>query len=865
MKKITIQFIIIIFCFIPIHAMESDEPFLEKTRIFYRNLDPPNVDFRYNYRIPSLVVTEDGTVLAFVSKRKAPKDYDRLNIRDWGHESDVSLLRSTDKGTTWEEERIIASMDSVDIHCGPALIDYQTGRIFKFMRFHPAWDYDSSKQYAFNVPLQKMRDDEYGDYYVFSDDDGQSWSEPEPIYLPYPEDAYGCGVGNGIHGIQLTRGRLIIQAKYFFLNDQSEEVTHRVLFYSDDHGQTWNHGASIESPGVAMSTQEFPIVEYKPNEIYINFRSDDGYRLILYSLDGGLTATNPVQDKNLPGPKCHAGLIRFPSESESTILFCCPGMQYGGDVSSVEARYRLTIYFSKNGGNNWLYRRVVYRGRSAYSDIAVLPDSSIICLYESGRNDLHDFMEFARFNLAWVKEYVETDSLYQETSVFQAGTEGYYLFRKPTIIQAPNNDLIAFCEGRKNSNSDTGDIDVLMKRSVDNGLTWSDVNVIWDDSVNTCCNPSPVIDRESGEIFLLMTWNNGADDESAIIDQTSIDTRRVFVVSSHDNGNSWSDPTEITDDVKSQDWTWFVTGPVHGIQMEKGEKRGRLVVPCNYVEANTKNRYCTVIFSDDHGLTWQAGGTVPDPQVGESTVAELSNGDLMINMMNYDRSIYKNRKIAISEDDGNTWSDTYFDQALIEPKCQASLLRYSCADEDKSRLLFSNPSKTSSDGNMTVKISYDEGSSWNSGKQIYRGHSAFSDLVSLADNTIGLVYERDAFLKINYVRFNLFWLTNGQDSYIMTSVPEIATSPLPSTYNLMNYPNPFNPSTTIRFELPNNSKVKLTVYNIRGQQVATLVDRKCMAGIHNVQWEATDMPSGIYLYKLDVGKKTLTKKVTLLK
>ena len=157
-------------------------------------------------------------------------------------------------------------------------------------------------------------------------------------------------------------------------------------------------------------------------------------------------------------------------------------------------------------------------------------------------------------------------------------------------------------------------------------------------------------------------------------------------------------------------------------------------------------------------MTWQAGGTVSDPQVGESTVAELSNGDLMINMMNYERSIYKNRKIAISEDGGNMWSDTYFDQALIEPKCQASLLRYSYTAEDKSRLLFSNPSKTSSDGNMTVKISYDEGSSWNSGKQIYRGHSAHSDLVALAGNTIGLVYERDAFIKINYVRFNLLAL-----------------------------------------------------------------------------------------------------------
>ncbi len=864
MKKLLFQFLVIFFCYLSIHAMESGEPFLEKTRMFYRNLDPPNVDYRYNYRIPSLVVTKDGAILAFASKRKAPKDYDRLNIRDWGHESDVSLLRSTDKGKTWEEERILASKDSIDIHCGPALVDYQTGRIFKFMRYHPAWDYDSSKEYAFNVPLQQMRNEGYGDHYVFSDDDGQTWTEPQPIYLPYPENAYGCGVGNGIHGIQLTSGRLIIQAKYYFLNVYNEEVTHRVLFYSDDHGQTWNHGTIIKSSGVAMSTQEFPIVEYKPNEIYINFRSGEGYRVILYSLDGGLTVSNPIQDKNLPGPKCHAGLIRFPSESEATILFCCPGIQYGGNVSSGEARNRLTIYFSRDGGHNWHNRRVVCQGKSAYSDIAVLPDSSIICFYESGRNDHYDYLEFARFNLAWVKEYIETDSLYQETTIFQAGTEGYYTFRKPTIIQTPNKDLLVFCEGRKNSFSDTGDIDVIMKRSIDNGETWSDVTVVWDDSVNTCSNPSPVVDWESGEIFLLMTWNNGSDNETAIIDQTSIDIRKVFVVSSQDNGLSWTNVREITEYVKSPNWTWYVTGPVHGTQLKKEVKKGRLVIPFNYVEAVTKNRSSGIIISDDHGQTWQTGGTVSDHQVGESTVAELSNGDLMINMMDYERT-YKARKIAISEDCGNTWSDTYYDPDLIEPPCQASLLRYSYGDEDKSRLLFANPALTYSKANITIRISYDEGSNWSSGKSIYRGSSGNSDLVALKDKTIGLVYERDANLKINYVRFNLFWLTNGQDSYVVTSVPEMSISSIPCKYKLMNYPNPFNPTTSIRFELPNDSKVKLTVYNIRGQMVATLVDGQHTAGIHNIQWNADDMPSGIYLYKLDVGKTTLIQKLTLLK
>ena len=95
---------------------------------------------------------------------------------------------------------------------------------------------------------------------------------------------------------------------------------------------------------------------------------------------------------------------------------------------------------------------------------------------------------------------------------------------------------------------------------------------------------------------------------------------------------------------------------------------------------------------------------------------------------------------------------------------------------------------------------------------------------------------------------------------------EIGNSLIPEDFALdQNYPNPFNPTTNIRFELPNDSKVKLTVYNIRGQIVAKLVDGQRPAGIHNIQWNAVDMPSGIYLYKLDVGTTTLTKKLTLLK
>jgi sialidase-1 len=324
--------------------------------------------------------------------------------------------------------------------------------------------------------------------------------------------------------------------------------------------------------------------------------------------------------------------------------------------------------------------------------------------------------------------------------VFKSGTEGYNTFRIPAILTTINGTVLAFAEGRKKSASDAGDIDLVMKRSVDNGKTWSNLMVIRDDGDNVCGNPAPVQDRKTGKIFLLSTWNIGSDKESDIIKQKSRDTRRVFVLESSDEGLSWSVPKEITASVKAKNWTWYATGPCHGIQIVDGKYRDRIVIPCDHIEAGTEKYYSHTIYSDNHGKSWKTGGTTPQDMVNESTVAELIGGILMLNMRNYDRSV-KSRKVSLSADGGRSWESIYSDTTLIEPLCQASLYSTCSMGKKPGILLFLNPADENARKNMTLRWSYDDGKTWKGSRILYSGPSAYSDITWLKGEIAGCLYE----------------------------------------------------------------------------------------------------------------------------
>ena len=345
-----------------------------------------------------------------------------------------------------------------------------------------------------------------------------------------------------------------------------------------------------------------------------------------------------------------------------------------------------------------------------------------------------------------------------QTDVFVSGNGGYHTYRIPSLITTSRGTVLAFYEGRKNSRSDRGDINPLVKRSTDHGKTWSEQQVIWDDSVNTCGNPCAVVDRETGTIWLFSTWNRGSDAEKDIIKQTSKDTRRVFVMSSTDDGLTWSKAREITTDVKKANWTWYATGPGSGIQIQHGPIKGRLVIPCDHIEADTKHYYSHVIYSDDHGKTWRLGGRTPRHQVNECEVVELSEGRLMLNMRSYDRS-RKNRQVAISDDGGGTWRDQRIDSTLIDPICQASIRRYCWSGNNQPGvILFSNPASTGGREKLTIRASYNDGATWTHSRMLHKGGSAYSCLCALGNGDIGCLYEKDGYKQITFARFSLEWL-----------------------------------------------------------------------------------------------------------
>lgn len=347
----------------------------------------------------------------------------------------------------------------------------------------------------------------------------------------------------------------------------------------------------------------------------------------------------------------------------------------------------------------------------------------------------------------------KNDPKYEHQVVFAEGEDGYAKVRIPAIVATKTGKLLAFAEGR--TGGDSGPIDLVMKSSTDDGGTWSDIKILWDDGDNTCGNPCPVVDQETGTVWLLLTWNKGSDHEAEIMSGKSEDVRHVYVMSSDDDGVSWSEPKKISQTTRRDHWRWYATGPGNGIQLTRGKHVGRLLIPCNHSDHTDPKEHpyrSHVIYSDDHGVSWKLGG-IQEAKTNESGVVELSDGRVLQQMRSYhDRGL---RAMAVSEDGGESWGKVYLDEALNTPVCQANILRYSWPETKDAKvanlILFSSP-RGKGRQQMTVWISQDDGKTWPEQRLIYTGGAGYSNLVVLSDGQVGLLYEKDNYKTISFVR-----------------------------------------------------------------------------------------------------------------
>ena len=374
---------------------------------------------------------------------------------------------------------------------------------------------------------------------------------------------------------------------------------------------------------------------------------------------------------------------------------------------------------------------------------------------------------------------------YEELELYKSGDHGYHECRIPALITTRKGTILAFNEARKNTGRDSDQIDLFLRRSFDGGKSFGEVQIITTKEKWVSGNPAPVQDRDTGTIWLPFCRNmceqpGGIRGENLIKQGKA--PRQVWITSSEDDGATWAEPTDITDDVKLDNWTWYATGPGHSIQLSNG----RLLVACDHCEMEYGDPkrdpdFSHVIYSDDHGASWHIGGST-DRFANESSALESADGWVYINCRNqffekgHDPYF---RRIGWSNDGGMSFSPLVRDAGLSETVCEGSVCRFTVAGaragliSDRNRVLFCNPG-TGQEGNrrqLTVHMSYDECRTWPVSKVIYEEGASYSDLCIAPDGTICCLYERGSEGGVSsysgdivFARFDLEWLTDGADS-----------------------------------------------------------------------------------------------------
>ena len=317
--------------------------------------------------------------------------------------------------------------------------------------------------------------------------------------------------------------------------------------------------------------------------------------------------------------------------------------------------------------------------------------------------------------------------------VFEAGENGYTLFRIPALCMTSQGTLFAICEARKRKGKDDDPVDLILKRSTDEGKTWSGIEMIYKDKRKTIGNPVVFEDVGSHRLHLIFSSNN----------------KRIFHIHSNDEAKTWSAPRNIGSFIKEKArWRWIAPGPGGGIQLKNGKQKGRFVIPCNYRDDKNHITRAFSLYSDDGGIGWRKSNELP-AGTNEVQLTELHNGNLLISArMQKNRKLTKGyRGLAISKDGGATWGKLFYSENLPCPLCHGSIITLSGGVLVQSLPYYTDvaevkaPDSKLSRNDLSLWISLDEGKSWKRKFQVHRGASAYSCMAVMKKGEIGVLYE----------------------------------------------------------------------------------------------------------------------------
>ena len=371
------------------------------------------------------------------------------------------------------------------------------------------------------------------------------------------------------------------------------------------------------------------------------------------------------------------------------------------------------------------------------------------------------------------------------------GVAGFKCHRIPALTTATNGWIIAAWDGRPETCQDAPQANSIVYRiSKDGGKSWTPIQTALAGTPGAnkvgFSDPSFVVDRTTGTIFLfsVKSFDAGLFQSHLGTDPTARNILHAHVVESHDFGQTWVNPRTITDQVTAgYEGQWFTrfASSGEGIQLRYGAHAGRLIQQYAVANSGSTSLMAVSVYSDDHGVTWKPG-TPSEGSADENKVVELSDGRLLLNSRT--QGTAGQRLEAISYDGGQTWGPFRHNWDLTDPRNNASIIRaYPNAPQGSARarvLLFSNADSSSARANGTIRVSYDDGFTWNEGKVFESGDMAYSTLHALNDGTWGLLYETGGYKNIDFMRVDAAYLGLTDPGEDVAPTPEPTPAPQPT-------------------------------------------------------------------------------------